>query len=185
MSRRLKLVTPPEIEPVTLAEALAHCHVDEGVEDTWFTAIIRAARENCENFQWRAYISQGFELSIDGLPQMPIELPRAPLISVDSIKVYDNKNVETTMALSDFFVDDSEPARIVFAYGKAWPSITPREIGTVKIAFTAGYAQGRVPTTVKQAMLLFIGHAYENRSGEVAELPRAYYDLLRPDRMYQ
>src|SRR5690554_3177697 len=100
---RLKLFTAPAVEPVTLDEALTQCHADAGIEDAWFTATIKAAREAAETFQRRAYITQVWDLSFDAKPDLPVYIPRSPIISVDSIKVYDEENTETVCDLSDFF----------------------------------------------------------------------------------
>jgi uncharacterized phiE125 gp8 family phage protein len=184
----LKVITPPTVEPVTLAEACNQCHAEQGIEDAWFIDTIKAAREACENFQWRAYNNQVIELSFDELPEMPITLPRSPVSAVTSVEIYDIDNVKTTMSLSDFFIDlDSEPARLSFNYGKTWPAVNSRYLSAVKMRYTAGYgaAASAVPSTVKKAMLLYIAYMYENRSGEVVEIPRAFYDLLRPERLYQ
>jgi uncharacterized phiE125 gp8 family phage protein len=185
---KLRLITPPAIEPVSLSQALVHCHADAGVEDGWFVAAIRAGREFAENYQWRAFVAQEFEYTFDSLPSMPLSFPRAPLVSVDEIKLYDKSNVAYSMSIDDVFVDDaSEPAKLILNDGVEWPDIELRSIACLKIKFTAGYGENEinVPSAVKSAILLYVAHMYENRSGEVPELPHAFYNLLRPNRLYQ
>ena len=186
MNGRLKIFTAPDTEPVTLDEALTQCHADAGIEDAWFTATIRAAREAAETFQRRAYITQVWDLSFDGKPDLPIYIPRSPIISVDSIDVYDDENVKTECDLSDFFIDlDTDPARITLNRGGSWPAVQMREMSAVKIRFTAGYgaAASTVPASVKDAILLYVTHNCNNRAGEV-EFPKQFFDLLRPNRLY-
>lgn len=187
ISGNLKLVTPPEVEPVTLEEALTQCHADEGVEDEWFLSAISAAREACEDYQWRAYISQVYDLFFDSIPNTPLYIPRAPLIEVQSVKVYDSDNVEYDVDLDTFVISaDSEPARLTLAKEKQWPAKDLRSMSAVKIRFRAGYGESAdlVPVSVKRAILLYVGWMYGNREGEGKELPKAFYDLLRPNRLY-
>jgi uncharacterized phiE125 gp8 family phage protein len=117
-------------------------------------------------------------------------LPFAPLISVDSIKYIDPAGVQQTMASSGYKVDDvSEPARIIPAFGQAWPT-TRQEANAVEITFTCGYANAAaVPAGIKSWMLIRINTLYENRE-EVAILskgklePLPYVDrLLDPYRV--
>lgn len=136
-------------------------------EDTLLTALIVAAREYCEAYQNRAYLTQTIEMSLDGWPAFPVEIPRPPLASVTSIKYYDTANTEYTLAGTSYFVDaDSDPGRIALAYGASLPTTTLREIGAVKIRYAAGGAT--VPQRVKQSMLLLIGYWYENREAALS-----------------
>jgi len=179
----LKLITPPASEPVSLAEAKAYLRVDTNDEDALISGLITAAREYCESFQNRAYITQTWELSFDDFPNMPLKLPRPPLVSVESVKVIDSTGAETTLDPSDYIVDtDSEPGRIAFAYGKCWPSVTLQPVNAVKIRYTAGYDDAqKVPQSVKQAMLIYIAHRYENPDTD--DVPEVVRTLLWPDRV--
>ena len=58
----LQLITPPAIEPVTLAEAKAHLKVDTTDDDTLITSLIAAARARAEWHTRRAFITQGWML---------------------------------------------------------------------------------------------------------------------------
>lgn len=179
----LKLITPPASEPVSLAEAKAYLRIDTNDEDALISGLITAAREYCELFQNRAYLTQTWELSFDCFPPMPIKLPRPPLVSVESVKVIDTTGAETTLDPSDYIVDtDSEPGRIAFAYGKCWPSVTLQPVNAVKIRYTAGYDDAKkVPQSVKQAMLIYIAHRYENPDTD--DVPEVVRTLLWPDRV--
>lgn len=194
----LKVITPPAAEPVTLTEAKAHLRAGDS-EDTLITSLIKAAREYCEGFQNRAYITQTLELTFDAWPSFPLDVPRPPLASVTSIKYFDTANVEATFAATEYFVDtDSEPGRIVLAYGKSLPTTTLRPANAVKIRYVAGHPAGgteqtpepaaNVPMKVKQAMLLLIGFWYDNREAVVTgsiskELEFSVHALLSLDRV--
>ena len=81
-----------------------------------------------------------------------------------------------------------EPAHIVPAYGKCWPS-TRCQPEAVKIRFICGYGDtaDTVPTPLKWGLLLLIAHYYENRelvtSGILAEFPEAIDRLIFPYRV--
>jgi len=179
----LKLITPPASEPVSLDEAKAYLRIDTNDEDALISGLIAAAREYCESFQNRAYITQTWELSFDDFPNMPLKLPRPPLVSVESVKVIDTTGAEITLDTSDYIVDtDSEPGRIAFASGKCWPSVELSPVNAVKIRYTAGYDDAqKVPQSVKQAMLIYIAHRYENPDTD--DVPEVVRTLLWPDRV--
>ena len=136
-------------------------------EDDLINALITAAREYCEGVTGRALATQTIEAYLNDFPcQNEIELPKAPLQSVTSIKYKDNAGTETTMtANTQYIVDlESDVGRIVLPYGENWPSFTPYTVNPVKIQFVAGYTTANpIPKSIKQAMLLLVGHWYENR----------------------
>ena len=187
MQGRIKVVTAPATEPITLAEALQHCHCVTGVENAWFTRAIQVAREATEEYLKRALIQQTIEIYFDSVPELPLLLPRSPVISVVSGSVYDVDNDETALDITDFNVDtDSDPAIIDFNYGETWPSVTLRDLKSVKFQYTAGYGTtaSSVPAKFKMAMLVYINYWYENRASEMQEPPQAFYNLLRPERLH-
>ena len=61
----LKLVAPPEVEPVTLEEAKAHLRLEGDSDDDYVSALLTAARERVELFLRRALITQAFEYVLD------------------------------------------------------------------------------------------------------------------------
>lgn len=107
-----------------------------------------------------------------------IQLPFPPLISIDSIKYLDTGGVQQTLASTVYKVDTvSEPARVLPAYGQAWPS-TRQEINAVEVLFTCGFASAAlVPEGIKSWMKIRIGTMYENRE-EVAIMNRGKVELL-------
>lgn len=191
----LKLIVPPTAEPLTQAEAKTHLRIDADIpsDDNYIsTVLIPAAREYCESFQNRSYITQTWELWLDAWPNKEyIRIPRPPLQAITSVKHYGTDNAENTMATADYFVDTkSEPGRLVLAYGKSWPSTTLRPANGVCITFTAGYgdAATAVPKKVGQAMRLLIGHWFENREAAITgaisrEIEFAVHNLLWLDRV--
>lgn len=133
-------------------------------EDDLISALITAAREYCEGFTGRALAAQTLETYPPRFPcENEIELPCPPLQSVTSVKYTDSDGDETTMTEdTDYIVDtDSPVGRIVLPYAGTWPTETLYTVNPIKIRYVAGYET--IPRSIKQAMLLLIGHWYANR----------------------
>lgn len=154
-------------EPLTLAETKLHLRItvdDVLSEDTLILSLITAAREYCENVTGRALATQELEHYLDRFPSSnEIEIPYPPLQSIENVSYTDSNGNETIMAEgTDYLVDtDSTVGRVVLPYGKSWATATLNTVNPIKIRYTAGYTV--IPKTIKQAMLLLIGHWYENR----------------------
>lgn len=162
MKQMIKTVADIVKEPVTLEEAKLHLRVMTGTdEDRTIYALIMAAREYCEQYTGLALGTKTLELVLDAFPAGDsIYLSRPPLQSVESVKYTDKDGAETTMPTTDYIVDtDSTVGRIIRV--NSWPSFAPCAVGAVKIRYTAGYTA--LPQSIKQAMLLLIGHWYNNR----------------------
>jgi len=109
------------------------------------------------------------------------------------ITYYNTSDTEYFIDAGEYFVNTkSELGRIVLNYGKSWPSTTLRPANGVCITFVAGYGALRadVPSKVKQAMLLLIGHYYENREAVLSTgmnavtVPLAVDSLLWQNRVF-
>jgi uncharacterized phiE125 gp8 family phage protein len=202
----LRLISAPEQEPVSLAEAKAHLRVDFDDDDDLITLLIRAARTHIDGKDgWlgRALVRQTWELVVDTFPcdDGEIKIPLPPLQSIESIKYDDADGVEQTLASDQYDVDNvSEPGWVVPTEdGDGWPD-TLDAVNAVRIRFVAGYPEsevdgspedlaGNVPAAIKQALLMYIATLYEHRENTVigqapAALPWAAEHLLFPYRIF-
>lgn len=191
MNVSLKLSKAPSSEPVTLTEAKLHLRVDTTADDTLIAGLITAARITAENISWRALVTQTWELILDAFPwKRLIVLPRPPLQKVVSITYKIAAGTEQTFAAANYVVDtDSDPGRLALASTASWPGDELYPLGAVKVQFDAGYGDADdVPQIYKQAILLLVGHYYENREQVVASgavpqsLPMGVEYLLMQDR---
>lgn len=187
----LRRTVDPVTEPVSLIEAKTHCRVDIDEDDTHFTnVLIPAARRYVESVSRRSFITQTWRLSLDDWPHGDeIQLPRPPLVSVSSVVYKDQDGNSTTWASSNYIVDtDSEPGRVKLTYNNTWPSETLYPALPVQITYVAGYGDADdVPEEYKQAILLLIGHWYENREaiGTVGQpIALAVESLIWVDRVF-
>jgi len=178
----LTLITPPAIEPVNLVDAKAYLKIDnenDTIEDAYVSSLIIAAREYCESFQNRAYITQTWEMGLPGFPfsrSNPlngdkrgsiIEIPKGKLQTINSITYKDASGVVTTLTPEvDYAVSNRGIlGRVCPPFGKIFPLVILYPLDPVVVKFTCGYGEDAtdVPTRTKQAMLLLISHWYENR----------------------
>jgi uncharacterized phiE125 gp8 family phage protein len=141
------------------------------------------------------------------LDHLIIDLPYPPLISVDAFKYVDASGVVQNMVQgTDYQLTavgaKKQKARLAPMPGSIWPLANPGQLDAVTVKFTCGYAPSNandgsqfganVPSPVKQAMLLMIGHFYENRLAVIAEpgrvmaieLPYGVEALLANQRVY-
>jgi uncharacterized phiE125 gp8 family phage protein len=183
----LKLITPPSVEPITLAEAKAHIKALTSDEDALIQIWITAARRRAETFTRRRFITQTWDYSRDCFPCWGMEIPNAPLQSVTSIKYVDDAGTEQTLGTSKYQVDaNTDPGRITPAYGEAWP-VTRDQMNAVTIRFVCGYGLAAVvPEEIRSAILLMTAYLEQNRSeadNETFRLPSAPDHLLCPYRV--
>lgn len=180
-----KVTTKPVKEIYTLQEVKDYLRVDDNAEDTLISTLITASREAAENYLNQALISQTITEKLDRLVDSTIYLSVSPLISVTSFEYKDSQDTTQTFPSSKYVVDTfQEPARIKLAYSQSWPT-TYGNINDVTITYTAGYdtEPSGVPANIKQAILLMIGDAYDNRQDYVKKLPTASQYLLDQNRV--
>jgi uncharacterized phiE125 gp8 family phage protein len=164
----LKLISPPAVEPVSLAEAKVHLRLDSDADDAYVSALIATARERVELFLRRALITQTFDCTLDGFPanRRSIDLPRPPLQSVESVKYIDTAGNQQTLPPETYVVDaaSNEMGRVALAWNQFWP-ITRWSINSVVIRFVAGYGDNaaEVPQAIRHGILIEISNLYENR----------------------
>jgi uncharacterized phiE125 gp8 family phage protein len=191
----LSLITAPAAEPITLAEAKAHCRVDFNDDDALIFGLIITMRQRAEAITRRALIAQQWRYTTDAFPTGALitrqwrfatntapygqlALPKPPLISVDSVKYLDAAGVLQTLAPSAYDVHAEElMGSIVPVYGTTWPD-TRSHLGAVQVDFTAGYASAAaVPQSIKTWMLCYIAAAYENRASTITGRSISAIDL--------
>lgn len=196
----LSLQTAPTSEPVAREAAKLHCRANEdNTEDLLFDRLVTSAREYCETFTGRALMPQTWDLKMDSFVDREwvdgngvIWLPKPPVTAVSSITYLDGNGDSQTLSTSIYTTDlpsgpKARRARISEAYSQVFPQ-TRDTFNAVTIRFVAGYANAdAVPASIKQAILLLVGHWYQNRESVVVgvgigavTVPSAVESLLWP-----
>lgn len=162
---RTKIITPVSVEPITLVALRQHLKLDTvgGVhpDDDLIQSQLSAAREFAEHYTGRALAPQTIEGALDAFPCGAIDLPHPPVTSVTSIQYLDEAGVEQTLAPSAYCFDDyGIAAKIDHAFETPWPA-TRVMPNAVKVRYVAGYIV--MPKAARAALLLIVGHLYENR----------------------
>lgn len=189
----LVVVTPPALEPVTVAEAADWCRIDAAellANTAVLTLLVQAMREYAENLTGRAFVQRTLQLNLDSWPECGIfVLPSPPLIAVASVKYTDENNVLQTLDTALYTVDDqAEPGRIVPAWmSAAWPVAIPVPNG-IRVLYTCGYDEygsppdytHNIPASLKLWMHARLATLYENREQLImqnqVQIPRDFAD---------
>lgn len=185
-------ITAPVEEPITVQEAKLHCRVEHEEDDFIIAGLITGARQWIENFTHRALITQTWELTADEFPtnNAPILLPNGRISSVTSFGYVDPENGVATMdgSPTQYYVDSSSiPGRVYLPSGGSWPTVSGQNSLTIR--YTVGYGlAAAVPKAIKAAMLMLVGHWYENREAvsivQMYSVPFAIESILLPYRIY-
>lgn len=207
LQRSLRVVNPAvtPAEPITLADAYAHLrldlygspgsHPDDAILEQVY---IPTARAICEMMSGRSFIVQEFEVAYLDFPHRYIAFDRngmqlgiGPVRGITSVIYKDSTGADLTLDPSVYIVDPwTEPGWVYGAYGTSWPSALP-SANSVRVRFTAGYDlsgaspyEFPLPPHYRWAMLLALGHIYENREQttpvNLNELPLGLQAMLKP-----
>jgi len=187
----VSVITPPAVEPISLAEAKTHLRVTTADEDSLIGMLITAARVHLENDTGRRFITQTVETTADDFGDAVVLL-EGPVQSVVSVTYYDEVGTLQTLSGANYGLDiESTPGYVLPKVGDAFPN-TQNRANAVRVRYVAGYgtAGSNVPAPLRVAMLLMIGHLYENREavtqqnqGATIEMPMGVAALCAPYRV--
>lgn len=180
----LKIITPAT-QAIPTVDLRVHLRAtSDASEDALIVAQLMAAQEFCQHYTGKAIGSQTLELALDAFPDGPIELPFAPVTGVTSVKYLDLLGVEQTLSNTLYVVDDYGVQHwLVPMAGTEWPE-TQDAANAVKVRYVAG----SIPAAVNAALLMMVGHLYENREStapiDLRELPMGVKALLDTCRIW-
>ena len=181
------VITKPTQRFISLDEAKNHLKIDVdcNTDDDLILSLIEASHEIVEKYadiyigsQTVAMQMDSLQGSIYGLYYL-LEVPKYPINSITKIEYKDENGVYQTLSTAKYEVDlVSNPARIYFY---ETPVYSYNYLSNIKITFNAGYLD--IPYTLKAAMMMIIGHLYENRQDVVTgtmvnELPQGSKHLM-------
>lgn len=163
------LLTPPAVEPVTLAEMKDYLRISSASEDDLLTGLIATARETVEKLTGTALVSQSWRLYLDDWPQQGIvRIPCYPIALIAAVTAYGPEGDPTVIDAGDIFLDASlRPARLYLAS----PAIALRPMNGMEIDFVAGFGEAGtdVPDGLRRAIKVLVAHCYEFRGAAAAQ----------------
>ena len=183
------LVTAPTSEPVTAQELLLHVREDATAFPDALS-YVKDARQEIETRSGLAFITQSWRLALDRWPTggeawwdgvrdgsaaelygnaaRAIELPKWPLASITSVKVFDEASTETSATVATVFDVDtySRPGRLSLKRGQTWP-VALRGSNAIEIVYVAGYTSAaNVPLPMKRAVKQLAAFLYSHRGDD-------------------
>lgn len=176
--RGLTVVTAPATEPITTAEAKSYLRLDTSDDDTLIGDLITSARQALEIDLRRTLVSTTFDEYWDSWPDV-IRPAQPPLVSVTSVKYYDDDGALQTIDSANYRVDvASVPGRITRIATFEWPALQSERENAIVVRHVSGYgAAAAVPQAIKLMIRWLVAHAYEMREPVVtgtivAEVPQ-------------
>jgi uncharacterized phiE125 gp8 family phage protein len=176
-----KVITPVASPVIPLADLRLHLRLDllggsTHPDDALIEGYLAAARAYCEHYTQRSVGAQTLELALDAFPDGPIELPLGAA-SITSITYVDESGNNQAMASNEYVLDDYSLDSWAIAVD-AWPT-TDDVADSVKVRYVTPSA---ISPVIKSAMLLIVGHHYENReesgTDKLAHIPLGVKSLL-------
>jgi len=203
----LQVTTQATAEPITLQDVKDYLRVEDAQDERVLQDLIETARRFCEEHTKRAIMPQTLTLTVDAYDELAdplwegwktgpyinyyknyIDLARCPVVSVTSVKTYNDADVATTMSASQYYVDNvREPARVVLRTGETFPTAL-RVANAIEVVYVAGYSnQATVPSPLKIGMLQHIAFLYEHRGDmyEGVKMPASIKTLYGPYVVYK
>lgn len=188
MSAIIKLAAPTTA-PVTPSTAGSFLRVDDDTAEAGdILDLINVGWQLVEEYTGRALAATTFRWLSSGWPRgRAIPLRRSPLVSVQSVKYYDEDGVQQTVDPSSYSVNTTRlPGEIVFDPEFEFPGLDPNTArpDMVSIDFTAGAGNDVLNLAVKMFVAQFYTHRVPVITGTIsAELPISLKLLLRSQKV--
>lgn len=173
---------------MTLAEAKKHLRLepDETDEDDLIAGLISVAREYAEGRQWKKLAVRTYELK--AAADRTFQLP-PPCQEILSVIVNDRNGDPVEISASNYYLySDDFKALLELSSTYKYPALSSDNRLPVRIEFKAGLSPEAVLKKTKHAILMLIGHWYENREASTEKKrekpPFAVDALLDMDRTW-
>jgi uncharacterized phiE125 gp8 family phage protein len=186
----LEIVDAPSTTPITLAEVKEQLRVEGTDDDAMLTRLIdvAVAYTDVRGALGQAMITQKWAQWVDSTPPQSIGLILGPVQGVTAVKYYDTDGALQTDDVNNYEVFGTEFAtKIGPKSGFSWPVTQDRQ-DAIKIEYEIGYGDATtdVPQTIRHALLLMVGHWYDNREqtgyDELSNIPFGFESLLNMHR---
>ena len=179
---------PDALNVVSLDTAKSHLRVEHDTDDALIETLIAVAQDLVEAYTGAFLQVSTGHFHFDSFREFMF-LHVGPGVSIntaiDGVTYINDDEVRTTVAAADYQFDgNGYPARLRMM---DIPDDIDDAINAVRIDVTAGYTDDNRPDALIAAMLLIIGHLYENRQDvgqfKTFETPLASRYLMEPYRL--
>lgn len=186
----LELIDAPATTPITLAEVKAQLRVEHTDDDDILNRLINVAVAftDVKGALGQAMISQKWGQWIESTPPQKVKLILSPFIALTAVNYYDTDGVLQTDTLSNYQVfGTSTYVTVEPKDGFSWPTTQSRP-DAIRLDYTIGYGEttADVPETLRHALMLIVGHWYDNREqssfDELSNIPFGFEALLNMHR---
>jgi uncharacterized phiE125 gp8 family phage protein len=157
---RLYRTVAPDSLPVSVDEARAHLMVADDSQDDYIYGLIAAATAMIDGPHGIgiALLPQTYEYSLNGL--WPFTIPIYPVMSIDKIEWLDRNEVAHS---STAFRVNRRCTHAIVRHDIRGDILEE----SVVVTFTAGHET--IPADLRQAILMLVGHFFENREATTTE----------------
>ena len=183
----VSVVGAESVDVVTTAQIKSNLRIasNDSTHDTQIEICRDASISVAKEYLQKSLMNRTLKLSLDNIPfsdsilpnqegittgpfleyrQRSVNLPFSPLVSVSSVKTFDDSDNETTMASSRYYVDTaSNYGRVVLRTGETWDDML-RVANAIEITYVAGYGSiaTSVPAGIRQGIIVLASHYFEN-----------------------
>lgn len=183
-----KLIQPPALEPVSLAEARQWLRDDGFEEDQLIQTLIVSARMTIEAYTRRFLVEQKWRLSLDHWPvtvstENKMDIPFTPCRAIERIRIYENANTSRLLDAASFRLSGTlDEARVVFLTQPPVPRLMSEGI-EIDIVVGYGIQPSDAPAPLRRAILMLVAAWRETRGDSPAlTLPETILRLAAPFR---
>ena len=170
---RLRMMTPPPAEPLSLSEAKSFLRIDHTLEDALVLTAITAAREAAELHLRQVLITRSYSYELVQLSHV-VRLPAGPAQTVEALYAYDRTGNATEVQSTNYRLT-------LDGHGLVFSHVPKAE--SFAVEYVAGLAENaaQVPALIKQGMLHHVAVLMEQR-GTDAPMPVQSLQCYQPFR---
>ena len=187
----LEIVDAPAVTPITLAEVKTQLRVEHSDDDVMIHRLIAVAvaYTDVRGALGQAMITQKWAQWMGPNPQQKVALVLGPVQSVTAIKYYDVDGALQTDTLTNYQTFGTDFTSTVGPKdGFSWPA-TQNRSDAIRIEYEIGFgdAIADVPQSIRHALMLLVGHWYDNReqsqTDKLQDIPYGFEELLNISRV--
>lgn len=190
----LRIVTPANDLPVTLAEAKIHLRVTHNAEDGHIQSLIGAATDWAQTYMRRILVATTVGHTLTCFPSDALQLPGGIVTAVNDIKYRDPDGIVQTLTGptsqtpgTDYqeALDDDEIAFVFPAIDGSWPASQRGARNAVVVEYQVGWPTiNDVPESIREAIRFKIADFFTIRdtidAGSKSQLLSVAENLLDP-----